>query len=70
MFTSGSTSIPIANQKPQLRFILTTEFGDVTDITKDLGGSSIEDLFWAVRDAIAGCGFAKENIDQWFPTEN
>jgi hypothetical protein len=56
-------------RKPTLRFILTTEFGDVTDITKDLNGTGIECLFWAIRDALAGCGYAKETIEEWFPVE-
>jgi hypothetical protein len=55
--------------KPSLRFIFTNEFGDQTDISKDLRGSGIEDVFDAIREALAGCGFGKETIDQWFPEE-
>ena len=54
---------------PSLRFVLTNEFGDQTDITKDLSSANMEDLFWAIRDALAGCGFARETIEQWFPDE-
>jgi hypothetical protein len=55
--------------KPTLRLILTTEFGDVTDVTQDLLDSSMEHLFWAVRHALAGCGYSEESIQQWFPEE-
>lgn len=57
------------NQKPTLQFILTTEYGEKTEVNKDLYDSSIESLFWAIRDALAGCGFGKETIEQWFPEE-
>lgn len=56
-------------KKPSLRLVLTSEFGDVTDITKDLSGAGMEDIFWAIRDALAGCGFNHDTIDQWFPEE-
>ena len=55
--------------KPSLYFVYTNTFGDVTAIEKDLRGDGIEDLFWAIREALAGCGFSKETIDQWFPEE-
>lgn len=55
--------------KPTLRIILTNEFGDTTDITKDLNGSGIESVFEALRSALAGCGYAQETIDEWFPND-
>jgi len=56
-------------RKPTLQLVFTNEFGSVTDITKDLGGSEMEEVFWAIRYALAGCGFASETINQWFPEE-
>jgi hypothetical protein len=54
-------------QKPTLRLVLTNEFGDATDITKDLVDSTISSVFWAIRDTLAGCGYNPINIDEWFP---
>jgi len=55
--------------KPSLYFAFTNEFGNRTVVEKDLRSGGIEDLFWAIREALAGCGFSKETIDQWFPEE-
>ena len=52
-----------------LRIVFTTEFGDQTDITKTLQDGTIGEIFEAVRECLAGCGFQKENIDEWFPEE-
>lgn len=65
MLTLSDTTIT-PTHKPSLRFIFTNEFGDTTDITKDLHTSAIDDLFWAIRESLAGCGFAKETIEEWF----
>ena len=62
-------TIKLPDQKPSLQFIFITEFGDKTDIKIDLHDSSMESLFWAIRDALAGCGFAKGTIEQWFPED-
>jgi hypothetical protein len=56
-------------QKPTLQFVFTTEFGDKTEVIKELTGSHIEDLFWAFRDCLAACGYDKENINEWLPCE-
>ena len=66
--TSGSTIVP--TQHPTLQFILTTEFGDRTEIIKQLSGSDVEAVFWAVRDCLAGCGYDHRSIEDWFPTES
>jgi len=55
--------------QPNLRIVLTTEFGHKTDISIDLADESMDSVFWAIRDALAGCGYAKETIDEWFPNE-
>lgn len=68
MILPGTTLPP--TQKPSLRLVFTTEFGDKTDITKDLISSGIDDLFYAIRDALAGCGFSQELINSWFPEED
>ena len=52
-----------------LRIVFTTEFGDQTDITKTLQDGTIGEIFEAVRECLAGCGFQPENIDEWFPEE-
>jgi len=53
------------NQKATLEFIYTNEFGDRTQIKTDLYDSTIESLYNAIHYALAGCGFAKETIDEW-----
>ena len=55
--------------KPRLYFVFTNSFGDQTTIEKDLRSDGIEDLFWAIRDALQGCGFAQQTVDEWFPVE-
>ena len=55
--------------KPSIRIVFTTEFGDVTDITKSLSEGTIGEIFEAVRECLAGCGFQPGNIDEWFPEE-
>jgi hypothetical protein len=52
---------------PTLRLILTNEFGDQTDITKTLPDSSMDQIYVAIREALAGCGFSAETIDLFFP---
>jgi len=52
-----------------LRIVFTNPFGDSTDITKTVGEGTIGNIFEAVREAIMGCGFAKESVDEWFPEE-
>lgn len=68
MLTSSNNTIT-PTRKPSLRFIFTNEFGYTTDIAKDLNAGGIGDLFWAIRYALAGCGFGKETIEKWFPEE-
>jgi hypothetical protein len=52
---------------PTLRLILTNEFGDQTDITKTLTGSSMDQIYPAIREALLGCGYGAETIDEFFP---
>jgi hypothetical protein len=52
---------------PTLRLILTDEFGDQTDITKTLTGSSMDQIYVAIREALAGCGYSLVTIDEFFP---
>ena len=59
----------LPDQKPTLQFIFTNEFGDKTEIKKELSDSSLESLFWAIRESLAGCGFGKESIEEWFSEE-
>jgi hypothetical protein len=56
-------------QTPTLEFFITTEFGDRAKVILDLYDSSIDSVFQAVRQALAGCGYSKESIDEWFPEE-
>ena len=54
---------------PTIRVVFDNGLGDITDITKTLSSPAIDDIFYAIREALAGCGFAKENIDYWFSEE-
>lgn len=54
-------------QKPTLRLVLASEFGIVTDITQDLTDSSMDSIFWALRAALAGCGFSQQTIEEFLP---
>jgi len=56
-------------RKSTLRLVLTNSFGDITDITKDLYGCGIADVYNALREALAGCGFIQDTIDEWLPNE-
>lgn len=57
--------------KPTLEFTMTSEFGDKTTIVKELvGGSSLDELIPAIKDCLAGCGYAKESIDEFFEKED
>jgi len=53
-------------QTPTLRLVLTTEFGNTTDITKSLEDETMGNVYEAIREALAGCGYVKETIDEWF----
>ena len=57
-------------EKPMLKFTFTNSFGDTTEVVKDLNGDAIENLFWAIRDCLAGCGFSEKTIEDWFSAEN
>lgn len=59
----------LPNQKPALRVVYTNSFGDESDIKLDLKDDTIESIFWAVRQAIMGCGFSEKSVDDWFPLE-
>jgi hypothetical protein len=54
------------DQKATLEFIYTNEFGDRTEIKIDLMDTTMHGLYWGVRQALAGCGFAEKTIDEWF----
>ena len=55
--------------KPSIRIVFNNGFGDITDVTKTLVDGTIGDVFEAIRECLAGCGFQAENIDEWFPEE-
>lgn len=56
-------------QKPTLRLVHITEFGDMTDITVDLTDDDIFAVGDALRLMLAGCGYARESIEQILPEE-
>ena len=56
-------------QKPTLHLIYTNSFGDESNIKLDLKDDTIESIFWAVRQALMGCGFSEKNVNDWFPSE-
>jgi hypothetical protein len=55
--------------KPYIRIILCNEFGDVTDIKKDLVIDSMEEIYSAIQSALVGCGFSEATVKDWFPDE-
>jgi len=52
-----------------IRIVLTNEFGDSTDITKSLTGSAMDEVYHAIGECLAGCGYADETIQEWFYAE-
>ena len=67
MITSADDNTTTATQRTTLEFIYTTEFGDRSEIKLDLYDATIGSVFQAVRQALAGCGFAQSSIEEWFP---
>ena len=59
----------LPNKKPTLRVVYTNSFGDTSDVKIDLKDDTIESVFWAIRQAIMGCGFSEKSVDGWFPPE-
>ena len=59
----------LPNQKPTLQVVYTNSFGDKSEVKLDLENDTIESIFWAVRQAIMGCGFSESNVNDWFPLE-
>ena len=52
-----------------IRVIITNEFGDYTDITKNLlRGSHISEIYEAIREILTGCGYAGATVDEWLPS--
>ena len=64
-----SSTNPEPTSNATLRLVFTGIFGDQTDIIKDVGIGDMETIFQALREALAGCGFSQQTIDDWFPGE-
>jgi hypothetical protein len=53
-------------RKPYLQFIFVSEFGDKSEVKIDLIDGSMESLYPAIQQALAGCGFSQDTIREWF----
>ena len=58
-----------ADTIPTIRLVLVNEWGDQTDITKTLTVCDMEQVYEAIREMLAGCGFGQETIDEWMGQE-
>jgi hypothetical protein len=65
--SSGNTLTP--THIPYLRLEIVDEFGNRTEVVKTLNDSGFDAVYWALRDALMGCGYDKGTVDEWMPWE-
>lgn len=54
---------------PTLKVQFTNEFGNKSEVTKDLMDSTIDSVIEAFREALMGFGFSSELVDDYFGKE-
>jgi hypothetical protein len=54
---------------PTLKVMFTNEFGDKTEVTKDLSDSTIGSVVEAFRESLMGFGFSPNNVDDYIPEQ-
>lgn len=59
----------LPNQKPTLHVIFTNEFGDKTEIIKELMDSTCGEVVEAFRQALLGIGFHPDNVNDFIQAE-
>ena len=59
----------LPNQKPTLHVIFTNEFGDKTEIIKELSDSTCDSVVSAFRESLLGIGFHPDNVNEYFGEE-
>ena len=57
----------VGTQKPVLHVIFINEFGDKTEIIKDLDHGTCSEVVASFRDALLGIGFHPNNVQELIP---
>ena len=57
----------IETQKPVLHVIFIDEFGDKTEIIKDLNRGTCSEMVASFREALLGMGFHPDNVQELIP---
>lgn len=59
----------LPNQKPTLHVIFINEFGDKTEVIKEMIDSTCGELVNAFRDSLLGMGFHPDNVNEYIEPE-